>query len=92
VIELAVERGAQLPPVTGATLAVAGNIPPGSGLSSSSALVVATALALLAAWGLQASKHEVAEMTARCDLVLQGAERRVHVPSPGKGGELAQNP
>lgn len=42
-----------------------GNIPAGAGLSSSSAMVVASALALMQANGLQMPKSELAELLAR---------------------------
>jgi galactokinase len=46
-------------------LMVSSSIPPAAGLSSSSALVVATAMVLLELWGIAASPHEVAEFTCR---------------------------
>jgi hypothetical protein len=55
---LAVPRGNIL-------LMVSSSIPPAAGLSSSSALVVATAMALLELWGIAASPNEVAEFTCR---------------------------
>ncbi|HVM97918.1 MAG TPA: galactokinase [Candidatus Acidoferrales bacterium] len=60
----------------GADLLVDGNIPHGAGLSSSSALVVATALALLAA----NERHESPETLAE---ILPGAERYVGTLSGG---------
>lgn len=57
----------QLPvPANGNILLMVGSdVPAAAGLSSSSALVVATALALLALWGVAAGPGEVAEFTCR---------------------------
>jgi galactokinase len=46
-------------------LMVGSSVPPAAGLSSSSALVVATALALLQLWGLTATPADVAEFTCK---------------------------
>lgn len=46
-------------------LMVGSSIPPAAGLSSSSALVVASALALLQLWGLEATPSEVADFTCK---------------------------
>lgn len=53
-------------------LLVSSSIPPAAGLSSSSALVVATAMALLELWGIAASPNQVAEFTCRCDCADTG--------------------
>ncbi len=60
----------------GADLVVDGNVPSGAGLSSSSALVVASALALLAANGVEMPYETLAEL-------LPGAERYVGTLSGG---------
>jgi len=57
-----------LPPQHGSICMMVGSsIPPAAGLSSSSALVVSAALALMDLWGLAASTtpEEVAELTCR---------------------------
>eukprot|EP00775_Hariotina_reticulata_P013754 gene13754-13873_t len=48
-------------------LLVDSSVPPAAGLSSSSALVVSSALAFLALWDVPASAAEVAELTCRCE-------------------------
>jgi len=60
----------------GADLLVVGDIPAGAGLSSSSALVVANALAILAANQVEVARTELAEL-------LPGAERYVGTLSGG---------
>lgn len=54
-------------PLTGLDIVVGGNIPPSSGLSSSSALVCATALAVAHSHCLSLSKETLAEICARCE-------------------------
>ncbi|XP_044731941.1 N-acetylgalactosamine kinase isoform X2 [Chrysoperla carnea] len=51
----------------GLNVAVTGNIPPGSGLSSSSALVSASVLALAYAKKLNLNKEELANISASCE-------------------------
>lgn len=51
----------------GCNLLFDGNIPSSAGLSSSSALVVVSALALLGAHGKQIAKHELAQILARAE-------------------------
>ncbi|KAK7076823.1 N-acetylgalactosamine kinase [Halocaridina rubra] len=53
--------------LTGLNIAVSGNIPPSSGLSSSSALVCASALAVAHVHNLSISKDDFAEICARCE-------------------------
>jgi N-acetylgalactosamine kinase len=57
-------------------LLVHGTVPEASGLSSSSSLVVAVSLAILAAYGCQLVQPHVAEFTATC-------ERHIGVASGG---------
>src|SRR5262249_61810078 len=57
--------GAGTPMPAGATLRVDGNIPPAAGVSSSSALVVASALALEALGGSSLDRLALADLLAR---------------------------
>ncbi|XP_066961054.1 N-acetylgalactosamine kinase isoform X1 [Macrobrachium rosenbergii] len=61
------EEGGRNEPFTGLDMAVSGNIPPSSGLSSSSALVCASALAVAHSHKLSISKEDFAEICARCE-------------------------
>ncbi|KAK8734670.1 hypothetical protein OTU49_005926 [Cherax quadricarinatus] len=54
-------------PLVGLDMVVGGNIPPSSGLSSSSALVCAASLAVSHAHGLSLTKDRLAEICARCE-------------------------
>ena len=54
-------------PVRGANLAVKGDVPIGAGLSSSAALEVATAIALLGVSGLQLDRRETAAICQRAE-------------------------
>lgn len=64
-VEFAGSKAQAVPDHGNILLMVGSDIPPAAGLSSSSALVVATALALLELWGVAASPQEVAEFTCR---------------------------
>ena len=59
--------------VPGANLLIAGEVPLGSGLSSSAAIEVATALALLAMSGKQAGRAEIALVCQRAENNFVGA-------------------
>lgn len=61
------EEGGLSGPFIGLNLAVSGNIPHSSGLSSSSALVCASALSMSHAHGLSLSLENLAEICARCE-------------------------
>ena len=61
------EEGGRNEPLTGLNMAISGNIPPSSGLSSSSALVCASALAVSHAHELSLAKDDLAEICARCE-------------------------
>lgn len=61
------EEGGLSGPFIGLNLAVSGNIPPSSGLSSSSALVCASALSMSHSHGLSLSLENLAEICARCE-------------------------
>jgi N-acetylgalactosamine kinase len=73
---LAARGGAPPPPPVGLQVLVHGRVPTGSGLSSSAAIVCASALAVLGVHGLRLAKGEVAEFAAR-------AEQYVGVTSGG---------
>jgi galactokinase len=64
------------PPFRGADLLVAGDVPEAAGLSSSSALLVGTCLALLAARGVELPREDLMELCAQ-------GERHVGVQSGG---------
>ncbi|XP_068239346.1 N-acetylgalactosamine kinase isoform X2 [Palaemon carinicauda] len=61
------EEGGKNEPFTGLDMVVSGNIPPSSGLSSSSALVCASALAVAHSHKLLITKEDYAEICARCE-------------------------
>lgn len=73
---LEAKGGAKPPPPVGLQVMVQGRVPTGGGLSSSAAIVCASALAILGAHGIQLTKGEVSEFTAK-------AERYVGVTSGG---------
>lgn len=74
------DEGNMKGPLTGLNMTFGGNIPPSSGLSSSSALVCATALAVAHAYGLSLAKEHFAEICARCEM---------HVGTQGGGMDQA---
>lgn len=55
------------PTLKGLEIVVDGTVPTGSGLSSSSALCCAVAVAVMNAFGLNISKGELAELTCKCE-------------------------
>ena len=61
------ESGKALPDAFGLKIMVDGRVPTGSGLSSSSALTCATAVAVMAAHQLSFTKAEVADFTCKCE-------------------------
>jgi len=61
------EAGKALPETIGLKIMVDGRVPTGSGLSSSSALTCATAVAVMAAHNLAFTKAEVADFTCKCE-------------------------
>lgn len=63
----------QPPRGVGARIAITSQLPPASGLSSSSALMVALVAALNAAWGLALTPEAIADLAARAER-LAGAE------------------
>lgn len=77
VFEHLAERGEHcVPTPVGLQVLVQGQVPTGGGLSSSAAIVCASALAILAAYDIRLTKGEVAEFTAK-------AEQYVGVTSGG---------
>jgi N-acetylgalactosamine kinase len=67
VIEHFGKRGVSIGHLRGATMMVDGRVPPAAGLSSSAALTVSSALALMAVNGLTLAAHETAQMVARSE-------------------------
>ncbi|XP_042234284.1 N-acetylgalactosamine kinase-like isoform X2 [Homarus americanus] len=67
-------------PLVGMDMLVGGNIPPSSGLSSSSALVCAAALAVAHAHGISLTKEKLAEICAHCE---------THIGTQGGGMDQA---
>ncbi len=61
------DLGRDLPVPVGMRIIVDGTVPQGSGLSSSSALTCATAVAVMAAHNLSFTKAEVADFTCKCE-------------------------
>ncbi|HLI78940.1 MAG TPA: galactokinase family protein, partial [Candidatus Binataceae bacterium] len=60
-------RGIEIENLRGATMFVDGRVPPAAGLSSSAALTVSSALALMAVNGLTQDPLETAQMVARSE-------------------------
>jgi galactokinase len=69
----ALARVRDLPAGAGADLFIDSDVPAGAGLSSSAALVVATAGALAALWGLELSTAELAKAGHRAENEIVGA-------------------
>ena len=67
VFEELARQGKPAPEAVGLQIMVDGRVPAGSGLSSSSAFVVASAMAVTAAYGIHFTKLEVAEFTRVCE-------------------------
>ena len=67
VIDHFTKRGVALDKFRGATMIVDGQVPPAAGLSSSAALTVSSALALMAVNGLSQEPLETAQMVARSE-------------------------
>lgn len=61
------ESNKTIPSEVGLQIIVDGRVPTGSGLSSSSALTCATAVAVMAAHNLSFTKVEIAEFTCKCE-------------------------
>eukprot|EP00850_Spirogloea_muscicola_P008011 SM000042S15278 [mRNA] locus=s42:81627:85636:+ [translate_table: standard] len=67
VFEYLADQGQPHPPYSSLRAIVDGRVPTGAGLSSSAALVCSSAIAVMAALGLCASKSDVAEFTCKCE-------------------------
>ena len=67
VIDHFAKRGIAIGTMRGATMIVDGQVPPAAGLSSSAALTVSSALALMAVNGLSQDALETAQMVARSE-------------------------
>src|SRR5579862_2734674 len=67
VIDHFIKRAIALEALCGATMIVDGQVPPAAGLSSSAALTVSAALALMAINGLAQAPFETAQMVARSE-------------------------
>nr|XP_045604354.1 N-acetylgalactosamine kinase-like isoform X1 [Procambarus clarkii] len=74
------DEGGIVGAMTGLDMVVGGNIPPSSGLSSSSALVCAAALAVAHAHSLSLAKDRLAEICAHCE---------THIGTQGGGMDQA---
>jgi len=61
------ECGAEIPQTVGLDIMIDGTVPTGSGLSSSSALCCAVAVAVMHALGLDFTKGEIADFTCKCE-------------------------
>ncbi|KAM0984737.1 hypothetical protein ACFX2I_012022 [Malus domestica] len=64
--EFAKSKGENVGPV-GLDVLIDGTVPTGSGLSSSAALVCASTIAIMAAFGLNFPKKEIAQLTCECE-------------------------
>jgi N-acetylgalactosamine kinase len=61
------ESGEETPELVGLELMIDGTVPTGSGLSSSSALCCAVAVAVMSAYGLNFTKGDIADFTCKCE-------------------------
>lgn len=60
-------KGLDVGPPVGLDILVDGIVPTGSGLSSSAAFVCSSTIALMAAFGVQVPKKEIAQLTCECE-------------------------
>ncbi|CAM6084485.1 unnamed protein product [Calypogeia fissa] len=60
-------KGLTIGTPVGLDILVEGNVPVGAGVSSSAAIVVSSAIAVMAAFGLKFSKQEVSEFACACE-------------------------
>ncbi|KAH7433627.1 hypothetical protein KP509_07G078400 [Ceratopteris richardii] len=67
VFEYLASKGIDAHPPFGLDVLVDGTVPPGSGLSSSTALVCSSAIAIMAVLGFNFPKREVADFTCKCE-------------------------
>lgn len=80
VVGVARELTAALGERSGFDAAIVADLPPGAGLSSSGALEVATAIALLAAWGIELPGLELARLCRRAENDFVGAQTGIMDP------------
>ncbi|KAK9182469.1 hypothetical protein WN944_025614 [Citrus x changshan-huyou] len=60
-------KGLDVGPPVGLDILVDGTVPTGSGLSSSTAFVCSSTVALMAAFGVEVPKKEIAQLTCECE-------------------------
>ncbi|KAJ4721978.1 Galactokinase [Melia azedarach] len=65
--EYAKAKGVNVSPAVGLDILVDGTVPTGSGLSSSAAFVCSSTIAIMAAFGAEAPKKELAQLTCECE-------------------------
>jgi N-acetylgalactosamine kinase len=89
-VELAAAEGRDAPDLHGMSCLVHGDIPPAAGLSSSTALVVASGLAFSAVNGLSCGRHDMADRMARAEHYVgtQGGGMDQAVCLLGREGEV----